>query len=205
MNQQAFADFLLDEGVFQVGDFTLKSGQKSPFFLNFGDLCSGRQLRLLGQFFAAALERLNPSPSLIFGPAYKGIPLAVATAQCGPPDLAYFSFRKELKSHGEVSPLLGQSPRAGDRIVLIDDVLTTSQTKLEALAQLQEYAEQRSLTLEWSGVLVGVDRQGKTPQGISWAESFTQQTGVAVHSLLKLEDLLNRAEQRGLNVEACRR
>ena len=172
---------------------------------NFGDLCSGRQLRLLGQFFAAALERLNPSPSLIFGPAYKGIPLAVATAQCGPPDLAYFSFRKELKSHGEVSPLLGQSPRAGDRIVLIDDVLTTSQTKLEALAQLQEYAEQRSLTLEWSGVLVGVDRQGKTPQGISWAESFTQQTGVAVHSLLKLEDLLNRAEQRGLNVEACRR
>ena len=205
MNQEAFADFLLDEGVFKLGDFTLKSGQKSPFFLNFGDLCSGRQLRQLGQFFAQAIADIRPTPTLIFGPAYKGIPLAVATAQCAPDDMGYFSFRKEVKSHGEVSPLLGMAPRPGDRIVLIDDVLTTSQTKLEALEQLSAYAREHSLTLEWSGVLVGVDRQGKNPEGITWAESFTRQTGLPVYSLLRLEDLLLRAEQRGLNVEACRR
>lgn len=200
----AFADFLLDEGVFKTGDFTLKSGQKSPFFLNFGDLCKGGQLARLGRFFAAAIERLQPSPNLIFGPAYKGIPLAVAAALAGPPDLGYFSFRKEVKSHGEVSPLLGMAPRDGDQLVLIDDVLTTSQTKLEALEQLAIYAADKELQLHWSGVLVGVDRQQKTEAGITWAESFTLQTGVSVHSLLKLEELLNRAQERGWNVEACR-
>ena len=202
---QDFVRFAVESGVLRFGEFKTKAGRMSPYFFNAGLFDDGAKLGRLAEFYAKALLASGIEFDMIFGPAYKGIPLAVATAQCGPPDLAYFSFRKELKSHGEVSPLLGQSPRAGDRIVLIDDVLTTSQTKLEALAQLQEYAEQRSLTLEWSGVLVGVDRQGKTPQGISWAESFTQQTGVAVHSLLKLEDLLNRAEQRGLNVEACRR
>lgn len=199
-----FADFLLDEGVFKTGDFTLKSGQKSSFFLNFGDLCKGGQLARLGRFFADAMASLEPRPTLIFGPAYKGIPLAVAAAQAGPPDIGYFSFRKEAKSHGEVSPLLGLAPRDGDRLVLVDDVLTTSATKLEALEQLARYSEERGLRLHWSGVLVGVDRQQKTESGITWAESFTLQTGVSVHSLLKLEDLLNRAQERGWNVEACR-
>src|SRR4051812_33901446 len=142
MKNPDFADFLLDEGVFQIGDFTLKSGLKSSFFLNFGELCTGRQLARLGHFFAAGLQELQPAPSLIFGPAYKGIPLAVSLAQALNGDLGYFSFRKEVKSHGEVSPLLGKKPRQGDRIVLIDDVLTTSQTKVEGMQQVAEYARQ---------------------------------------------------------------
>lgn len=200
MKNPDFADFLLDEGVFQVGDFTLKSGQKSSFFLNFGELCRGRQLARLGQFFARCLQELTPTPTLIFGPAYKGIPLAVSLAQALDSDLGYFSFRKEAKTHGEVSTLLGQKPRNGDRLVLIDDVITTSETKVEGMAQVAEYARAQGLELSWSGVLVGVDRQGLSPAGDTWAEAFEREQKVPVHSLIKLEDLLQRARQRGLEV-----
>jgi len=200
MKNPDFADFLLDEGVFQIGDFTLKSGQKSSFFLNFGELSTGRQLARLGQFFALGLQELNPPPTLIFGPAYKGIPLAVSLAQALNSDLGYFSFRKEAKTHGEVSTLLGHKPRNGDRIVLIDDVLTTSQTKIEGMQQVAEYAQQSGLELLWSGVLVGVDRQGTTSAGDTWAEAFERDHKVPVHSLLRLEDLLQRAQQRGMKV-----
>lgn len=200
MKNPDFADFLLDEGVFQVGDFTLKSGQKSSFFLNFGELCRGRQLARLGQFFARGLQELTPTPTLIFGPAYKGIPLAVSLAQALDSDLGYFSFRKEAKTHGEVSTLLGQKPRNGDRLVLIDDVITTSETKVEGMAQVAEYARAQGLELSWSGVLVGVDRQGLSPAGDTWAEAFEREQKVPVHSLIKLEDLLQRARQRGLEV-----
>ena len=202
MKNPDFADFLLDEGVFQVGDFTLKSGQKSSFFLNFGQLCSGRQLARLGQFFARGLALLNPAPSLIFGPAYKGIPLAVCLAQALDSDLGYFSFRKEAKTHGEVSTLLGQKPRDGDRLVLIDDVITTSETKIEAMQQVAEYATAQGLRLSWSGVLIGVDRQGRTPAGETWAEAFAREQKVPVHSLVKLDELLQRARERGLEVPA---
>ncbi|MBS2038824.1 orotate phosphoribosyltransferase [bacterium] len=195
-----FADFLLDEGVFQVGDFTLKSGQKSSFFLNFGDLCQGRQLARLGEFFARGLQELTPPPTLIFGPAYKGIPLAVSLAQAIGGDLGYFSFRKEAKTHGEISTLLGQKPRDGDHLVLIDDVITTSETKVEAMQQVAEYARAQGLKLHWSGVLVGVDRQGRTARGETWAEAFAREQKVPVHSLIKLEDLLQRARERGLEV-----
>jgi orotate phosphoribosyltransferase len=200
MKNPDFADFLLEEGVFQVGDFTLKSGQKSTFFLNFGELCTGRQLARLGQFFARGLQELQPAPTLMFGPAYKGIPLAVSLAQALGSDLGYFSFRKEAKTHGEVSTLLGQKPRNGDRLVLIDDVITTSETKVEGMAQVAEYARAQGLQLGWSGVLVGVDRQGLSPAGDTWAEAFEREQKVPVHSLIKLEDLLARARQRGLAV-----
>lgn len=202
MKNPDFADFLLDEGVFQVGDFTLKSGQKSSFFLNFGELCTGRQLARLGHFFARGLQELSPAPTLIFGPAYKGIPLAVSLAQSLDSDLGYFSFRKEAKTHGEVSTLLGQKPRNGDCLVLIDDVITTSETKVEGMAQVAEYAHAQGLELSWSGVLVGVDRQGRSPAGDTWAEAFEREQKVPVYSLIKLEDLLARARQRGLEVPA---
>lgn len=200
MNNPEFADFLLDEGVFQVGDFTLKSGAKSSFFLNFGELCTGRQLARLGHFFAIGLQQLQPAPTLIFGPAYKGIPLAVSLAQALNSDLGYFSFRKEAKTHGEVSTLLGQKPRNGDRLVLIDDVITTSETKVEGMQQVAEYARAQAIEVSWSGVLVGVDRQGQTPAGDTWAEAFARDQKVPVHSLITLEDLLTRARQRGLRV-----
>lgn len=200
MRNPDFADFLLDEGVFQVGDFTLKSGQKSSFFLNFGELCSGRQLARLGHFLARGLQELDPAPTLIFGPAYKGIPLAVSLVQAINGELGYFSFRKEAKTHGEVSTLLGQRPRDGDRLLLIDDVITTSETKVEAMQQVAEYARAQGLSLAWSGVLVGVDRQGRSPGGETWAEAFAREQKVSVFSLIKLDELLQRANERGLKV-----
>lgn len=204
--QGEWADFLLNEGVFKVGDFTLKSGQKSPFFLNFGDLCSGSQLARLGQFFAQALAAMQPAPpTLLFGPAYKGIPLAVSACQAGPGAWRYFSFRKEVKEHGEVSALLGAQPAHDDRVALLDDVLTTSATKVEALAQLREHSLERGITLQWAGVVVGVDRQGKDPDGRQWSESFAASTGVPVYNLTDLSYLLQRASERGWDPDALQR
>lgn len=203
--QIRWADFLLDEGVFQLGEFTLKSGQKSPLFLNFGDLCSGSQLARLGEAFAAAVRHLQPAPNLLFGPAYKGIPLAVATAQAQGDGIRYFSFRKEAKSHGEVSTLLGATPADGDRVVLLDDVLTTSATKIEAVEQLRAYCQERGISVQWSGVVVGVDRQGRDDSGQPWSEVFTARTGLPVYSLTTLEFLLQRAAQRGWEPAAIER
>lgn len=201
MKDQDFADFLLDEGVLQTGDFTLKSGEKSTFFLNFGQLCNGRQLNRLGQFFAAKLRQIQPQPTLIFGPAYKGIPLAVSLVQSLNNQVGYFSFRKEAKTHGEVSTLLGQKPGQLEHLLLLDDVLTTSATKIEAIKQVNAYAQAQELTLNWSAVLVGVDRQELTPQGETWAQAFERQQKIPIFSLIKLEQLLQRARQRGLDVK----
>jgi orotate phosphoribosyltransferase len=205
-NQQGdWADFLLDEGVFKVGDFTLKSGQKSPFFLNFGDLCSGSQLARMGQFFAQGLAAMEHPPTLLFGPAYKGIPLAVSACQAGAGAWRYFSFRKEVKAHGEVSPLLGAEPAQDDRVALLDDVLTTSATKVEAQAQLREYCRGRGITIQWSGVLVGVDREGRDPQGRKWSQAYAESTGVPVYNLTDLSYLLQRASERGWDADALER
>ena len=173
-----FARFLVEEGVFLRGDFTLKSGKKSNFFLNFGNLYRGQQLRRLGEFFAPLVK--EQGATLLFGPAYKGIPMAVATAMAT--DLPYFSLRKETKQHGEVSPFLGATPGPEDSIVLLDDVLTTSATKFEALEQLKP--------LRLKAVIVGVDRQEPHPEGGTWAEHFQASTGIPVLSLIRLEELL---------------
>lgn len=185
--RRQFADFLLERGVFQRGDFTLKSGEKSSFFLNFGSLHKGSDLRRLGEFLALGIEAMGGQTTLVFGPAYKGIPMAVAAVIAARPDWSYFSLRKESKQHGEVSDLLGATPGPNDRVVMVDDVLTTSQTKLEALQQLAPWK------LRWNGVLVGVDRQQRGPDGQLWSERFQRESGLELRALITLEELLARS------------
>lgn len=205
--EQEWIDFLLDEGVFRLGEFTLKSGAPSPFFLNFGELHNGSHLIRLGETFAHALHSLSPTPNLLFGPAYKGIPLAVATAMTVGNGCGFFCFRKEAKAHGEQSDILGSVPNEHSRVLLIDDVLTTAGTKLEAVQQLTQHARRIGYPLSWSGVVVGVDRQQKNPEGQLWADVFDAQTGIPVYCLTDITTLLNRAQARGWpadEVAACR-
>ncbi len=158
ITKNEFIQFLINEKALRFGDFTLKSGLKSPFFINLGDICSGSALRFVGQAFAQKIQSDFGGADVLFGPPYKGISLSAAAA------IAYTELyeqtvytcynRKEAKTHGEAGMFVGHQPQKGERIIVIDDVLTTGGTKVEAIELLEKTFE---VTVE--GVLVTVDRR----------------------------------------------
>ena len=155
-----FIQFLIDEKALRFGDFTLKSGLKSPFFINLGDICSGGALHFVGKAFAQKIKSDFGGADVLFGPPYKGISLSSAAA------IAYTELyqqkvftcynRKEAKTHGEAGMFVGHTPQKGERIIVIDDVLTTGGTKVEAIEMLE-----KTFDVEVQGVLVTVDRRSK--------------------------------------------
>ncbi|HAE39127.1 MAG TPA: orotate phosphoribosyltransferase [Candidatus Riflebacteria bacterium] len=152
--------FLLDCQALKFGDFTLKSGAKSPFFIDLGQVRTGRQLDVLGDFMAAAIRERYSGTTIVFGPAYKGIALAATAATafwrlCGR-DLGVLFDRKEAKAHGEGGSYIGTRPTPADRILLVDDVLTSGLTKREAIASLQ-----KTFGVTEVAILVVVDRRSK--------------------------------------------
>jgi orotate phosphoribosyltransferase len=152
--------FLLDCQALKFGDFTLKSGAKSPFFIDLGNIRTGRQLDILGDFMAAAIQAHFPDTTIIFGPAYKGIALAVAAAtsywRMSGRDLGVVFDRKEAKAHGEGGSYIGVQPTSSDRVLLIDDVLTSGLTKREGIDSLR-----RTFGVASADILVIVDRRSK--------------------------------------------
>lgn len=155
--QAAFVDLLVRHQVLRFGDFTLKSGRRSPYFVNAGQLRTGAAIGGLGEAYAAAILRNGLPCDLIFGPSYKGVPLAVATATAlagRGHDVAFTFDRKEAKDHGEGGIFVGQPPEAGMRVVLVDDVVTSGMSIREAVALLRRTAD-----VTVSGVIVAVDRQ----------------------------------------------
>jgi len=152
--------FLLECQALKFGDFTLKSGAKSPFFIDLGHVRTGRQLDILGDFMAVAIRDRYPDTTIIFGPAYKGIALAVSAATacwrlCGR-DLGVVFDRKEAKAHGEGGFYIGTQPTSSDKVLLIDDVLTSGLTKREGIDNLQ-----KTFGVTNVGILVIVDRRSK--------------------------------------------
>ena len=128
--KQEFIEFMVDSQVLKFGDFTLKSGRKSPFFMNAGAYVTGKQLKRLGEYYAKAIhDNYGLDFDILFGPAYKGIPLSVATAiaisELYGVDVRYASNRKEIKDHGDTGIMLGSSLKDGDRVVMIEDVTTS--------------------------------------------------------------------------------
>lgn len=211
MNQKAWCQFLWESGIFQTGEFTLKSGKASPYFMNFGKADEGKTLAQLGDFLAQAIHHWKLEPDLLFGPAYKGLPLALATS------MAYFqrfaislpwgSFRKESKDHGDAGLALGRAPWPGCKILMLDDVLTTSQTKFEAMQQIRESLSPQALAPQFLGVVVGVDRQERDREGQPYAESFTAKSGVPVFAMTSMEALLENLagnQLQGETLAQCR-
>ena len=135
--KQEFIEFMVDSNVLKFGDFTLKSGRKSPFFMNAGAYVTGTQLRRLGEYYAKAIhDNYGLDFDVLFGPAYKGIPLTVATtmaiSELYGKDIRYCSNRKEVKDHGDTGILLGSKLKDGDRVVIIEDVTTSGKSMKQA-------------------------------------------------------------------------
>lgn len=190
--QRQFIEFALEKGVLKFGEFTLKSGRQSPYFFNAGLFNTGRDLARLGRFYAAALADSGIEFDVLFGPAYKGIPIAtttaVALADHHDVDTPYCFNRKEAKNHGEGGNLVG-SPLEG-RIMLVDDVITAGTAIRESMAIIQANGA------DLAGVLVAIDRQEKGKSELSAIQEVERDFGCAVISIVSLGDVVSYLEEQ---------
>ena len=197
--KQEFIEFMVDSKVLKFGDFTLKSGRKSPFFMNAGAYVTGSQLRRLGEYYARAIhESYGDEFDVLFGPAYKGIPLSVATtiaySELYGKDIRYCSNRKEAKDHGDVGILLGSSIQDGDRVVIIEDVTTSGKSIEETFPILKAQGN-----IEIKGLMVSLNRceRGKGTKSAlqEVSELYGFPTGAIVSMKEVVEHLYNRPYQ----------
>jgi orotate phosphoribosyltransferase len=164
--QRRFVDFMVASGVLTFGDFTTKSGRRTPYFVNTGRYRSGTQLATLGRAYADAIERSFPAGfDCLFGPAYKGIPLVVAVAMAFAErgrDVEFCFNRKEAKDHGEGGVLVGRRLQDGDRVLIVEDVTTAGTSLRETVPILRAAAAVRL-----AGLVVSVDRQERATESSS--------------------------------------
>ncbi len=190
-NQEAFIGFLLKSQALQFGSFVLKSGRHAAYFVNMGKFDSGSAISELGEYYAAHInEYIAPLPDLIFGPAYKGIPLAVTTAaalyQKFGKDIGYTFDRKEEKDHGDGGKLVGRKINSGDRVVIVEDVVTAGTTLRQVVPFLTE-----TLRAKVVGVVVAVDRQEKGSGEKSAIKEAEDELGVKVFPIVQIRQIID--------------
>ena len=190
--QRDFIRFAIDRGVLRFGEFTLKSGRTSPYFFNAGLFNTGSALAQLGRFYAAAIAESGISFDVLFGPAYKGIPIAtttaVALAEHHDRDLPYCFNRKEAKTHGEGGNLVGSALQG--RVMLVDDVITAGTAIRESMEIIQANGA------ELAGVLISLDRQERGRGEISAIQEVERDYGCKVISIVTLKDLISYLEEK---------
>lgn len=188
--QKEFIEFAIEKEVLKFGEFTLKSGRISPYFFNAGLFNTGRDLARLGRFYAAALQDANIEYDLLFGPAYKGIPIAtttaVALANDYDLDLPYCFNRKEAKTHGEGGSLVG-SELTG-KVMLVDDVITAGTAIRESMDIINAHHA------ELAGVLIALDRQEKGKAELSAIQEVERDYDAKVISIVQLADVVSYLE-----------
>ncbi len=190
--KREFIEFMLDSNVLKFGDFTLKSGRKSPFFMNAGSYVTGTQLRRLGQYYAKAIhDHYGLEFDILFGPAYKGIPLGVATvmaiSELYGKDVKYCSNRKESKDHGDTGILLGSPVQDGDRVIIIEDVTTSGKSIEETYPILKAQAD-----VEIVGLIVSLNRMEKGQKSDRSALEEIQETyGFPAAAIVSMEDVVS--------------
>ncbi len=187
--QRDFVDLLVEYEVVRFGEFTLKSGRRSPYFVNAGQLRTGDAIARLGRAYAAQLLHHRIPCDLVFGPSYKGVPLAVATAAALAArghDAGYCFDRKEAKDHGEGGVFVGTTPADGMRVVIVDDVITSGRSIREAAALVRG-----SASVELSAVVIAVDRQERGPSGSSTLTELREELGTPVLAMLTVRQLVD--------------
>jgi orotate phosphoribosyltransferase len=190
--KQDFIDFMIESDVLTFGDFTTKSGRKTPYFIQTGKYGTGSQIRRLGEFYADAIEaNFGDDFDVLFGPAYKGIPLAVETAgalAARGRDVGFMFNRKEAKDHGEGGVLVGHVPSAGDRVLIIEDVTTAGTSIRETVPVLRAAAN-----VQLAGLIVSVDRMERGTGDKAALAQVGDDFDMATHAIVTVREILEHA------------
>ena len=195
--QREFIEFMVESDVLKFGEFTLKSGRKSPFFMNAGAYVTGDQLRRLGRCYARAIhDNFGLDFDVVFGPAYKGIPLAVITTmaldELYGKQARYCSNRKEAKDHGDAGILLGSSLVDGDRVVIVEDVTTSGKSIEETHPILKSQAD-----VEVVGLMVSLNRQEVGKGGtVSALDEVRERYGFPTAAIVTMDDVVEHLHNR---------
>ncbi len=202
--KREFIKFLQGAGVLKFGDFTAKSGRKIPYFINAGDIKTGEQIKTLGEFYAKAyLDKVGSKRTVLYGPAYKGISIAVsssiALAKEGL-DVPFFFNRKEAKDHGEGGIFVGYVPQAGESVVIVEDVITAGTAIRESMANL---ASLEDVKVEATFVMVDRKEKGKTEK--SAMAEVEEEFGFPVYSVVDVYDIIEYLEEDDANAENVER
>nr|WP_296485357.1 orotate phosphoribosyltransferase [uncultured Acetatifactor sp.] len=188
--KQKFIEFMVDSQALKFGEFTLKSGRKSPFFMNAGSYVTGAQLKKLGEYYARAIhENYGDEFDVLFGPAYKGIPLSVTTAiaysELYGREVRYCSNRKEEKDHGDAGILLGSPLKDGDRVIMIEDVTTSGKSIEETFPVITAQAD-----VEIKGLMVSLNRMEKGRDGkLSALDEIREKYGFEARAIVTMGEV----------------
>lgn len=187
--KQEFIEFMVEQNVLKFGDFTLKSGRKSPFFMNAGAYVTGEALSRLGEYYARAIhEAYGDDFDVLFGPAYKGIPLSVATVMAYnrlyDKNISYSSNRKEIKDHGDVGIFLGSVIKPGDRVVIIEDVTTSGKSMEETVPIIKGVGDVNIL-----GLMVSLDRMEKGKSDESALKEIKKLYGFETNAIVNMAEV----------------
>jgi len=198
--KREFIQFLESAGVLKFGDFTAKSGRKIPYFINAGDIKTGDQIAKLGEFYARSyLEKVGNQKTVLYGPAYKGISIAVSSSIAlskNGLDVPFFFNRKEAKDHGEGGVFVGYVPKAGEEVVIVEDVITAGtaiRESMEILSTLQD--------VKVAAVFVMVDRKEKGKTEKSAMAEVGEEFGFPVYSVVDVYDIIEYLEEDPANEE----
>ncbi len=201
--KEDFIDFMVDSNVLKFGEFTLKSGRKSPFFMNAGAYVKGSQLRKLGEYYARAIhDTFGLEFDVLFGPAYKGIPLAVACViayhELYGKEIKYCSDRKEAKDHGaDKGSLLGYSIKDGDRVVIIEDVTTSGKSIEETYPKIKAQ-ETVPGSIKIVGEIVSLNRMEKAPDSDKAAlDVITEKYGFPARAIVSMKEVIDALYTNG--------
>ena len=202
--KREFIQFWEGAGVLKFGDFTAKSGRKIPYFINAGDIKTGDQISKLGEFYAKAyFEKLGKKQAVLYGPAYKGIPIAVSAAVALSKeglDVPFFFNRKEEKDHGEGGVFVGYKPQAGQEVVIVEDVITAGTAIRESMAILSPLEG-----VKVAAVFVMVDRKEKGKTEKSAMAEVGEEYGFPVYSVVDVYDIIEYLEEDEKNRENVER
>jgi orotate phosphoribosyltransferase len=193
--KKQFIEFMVGSGVLTFGDFVTKSGRKTPFFINTGNYKTGAQLVKLGQFYAEAIVSNLKSFDVLFGPAYKGIPLAVSTSMILSEkfgrDISFCFNRKEAKDHGEGGNLIGHKLKSGDQVLIIEDVTTAGTSVRESIPLLKSLAD-----ISIAGLVVSVDRMERGTGSKGALAELRDEFSIPAFSIVSLSEIIEHLHNK---------